>query len=360
MKFFDLSKQYKLIKNEIDHSLRDVFKRGDFILGKEVSLLETNLSNFVGSKYCISTSSGTDALILSLMALEIKPGDEVITPAFSYIACAEAIRIVGATPVFVDVDPFSFNINSYLIEEKINKNTKAIMPVSLYGYPYDYKKINRIAKKHNLKVIEDASQSYGSQIDNKYSSNLSDIGCTSFFPTKPLGCYGDGGAIFTNSSSLKNKLMKLRSHGQPKKYEHELVGLNARLDTIQASILLNKLKIFQKEIELRQVIATTYKYYLKKSNIEVVLPEIPENIKSVFAQYTIKVKNRSKLISKLKNKNIPVAIHYPKPVSEQVAYNKFKLHTYEVSEQLSKEVLSLPFHPYLKEVEIKKIVNSLA
>jgi UDP-2-acetamido-2-deoxy-ribo-hexuluronate aminotransferase len=357
MKFFDLNKQYKIIKKDLSRSLDTILNRGDFILGKEVSVIEKKLASFTGSKYCIATSSGTDALILSLLCLDIKPGDEVITPAFSYISCAEAICLLGANPVFVDVNIDTFNINVAELEKKITNKTKAIMPVSLFGQPYDYKELNKVSKKYKIPVIEDASQSVGSSIDGKKSTNLSDIGCTSFFPTKPLGCYGDGGAIFTNNNRYYEKFLRLRSHGQPKKYTHDLVGLNARLDTIQAAVLIEKLAIFDKEINKRQEVANMYKKYFEKINKDIQLPVINENVLSVYAQFTIKINNRDKFIKKMVANGLPYAIYYPKPISRQKAYKKYVTDQYPISDLLASQVLSLPFHPYLNENEIKEIVN---
>jgi UDP-2-acetamido-2-deoxy-ribo-hexuluronate aminotransferase len=357
MKFFDLNKQYKIIKKNLSQSLNNVLERGDFIIGKEVITVEEQLASFSGSKYCIGTSSGTDALILSLMCLDIKSGDEVITPAFSYIASAEAICLLGAVPVFVDVDIDTFNIDVSQVEKKITKRTKAIMPVSLYGQPYNYNDLNKIAKKYKIPVIEDASQSFGSSIDGVKSTNLSDIGCTSFFPTKPLGCYGDGGAIFTNNEKYYKKFIKLRSHGQPKKYTHDIVGLNARLDTLQAAVLIEKLSIFNDEINKRQFVANLYRKHFEKINHNIQLPVISNKVQSVYAQFTIKTKDREKYIQRMLDNAIPYAIHYPKPIPSQKAYKKYANGKYTVSDLLANQVLSLPFHPYLKEHEIKKIVS---
>jgi UDP-2-acetamido-2-deoxy-ribo-hexuluronate aminotransferase len=359
MKFHDLTKQYQLIKKEMLISINKVLDSGNFIQGQQVIELENKLSDFVGAKYCISTSNGTDALILSLMSLSIGPGDEVITPAFSYIACAESIKMVGAKPIFVDVKKDTFNIDVNLIESKISKKTKAIMPVSLYGQMYDYLQLNSIAKKYQIPVIEDAAQSFGAQSYGKMSCNISDIGCTSFFPTKPLGCYGDGGAIFTNSRKLYKKLLMLREHGQSKKYEHANVGLNARLDTLQAAVLLEKIKIFPNEIALRNKIASWYTDLLKNNDQNIITPTIEEQNKSVFAQFTIKTNQRNKVIEKLIKANIPHAIHYPKAIPNQTAYKNYGQKDYPISTKLAKSVLSLPFHPYLDKKSVEYVTSVL-
>ena len=277
--FFDLAAQQAVIKRQIEENISKVLSHGKYILGPEVAELEERLCDYTGAKYCITCANGTDALQIALMAIGVGPGDEVITPAFSYIATAEATALLGAIPIYVDVDPITFNIDPELIEEKISTRTKAIIPVSLYGQPANFQEINKIAHKHNLIVIEDGAQSFGAEQLGKKSCNLSDIGCTSFFPTKPLGCYGDGGAIFTSDENIAKSLRQIARHGQEKRYFHARLGINSRLDTLQASILLAKLEILNTEIDARDVLANKYSRCLS-SDDRWTCPEILEENKS--------------------------------------------------------------------------------
>ena len=354
MKFFDLGSQQELIKQRINQRMADVLEHGKYILGPEVFELEQQLAEYTGAKYCITCANGTDALQIALMSIGIGPGDEVITPAFSYIATAEATRLLGANPVYVDVDPMTFNINPDLIEEKITTRTKAIIPVSLYGQPANFSSINRIAKAHKLMVIEDGAQSFGATFYGQKSCNLSDIACTSFFPTKPLGCYGDGGAIFTSDADLAETIRKIARHGQSRRYHHEILGVNSRLDTLQAAIILEKLKILDEEIQQRDRIAK----YLCASLIEpnvLTTPKIRPNIQSAWAQFTVVAKNRVNLQTYLSERGIPTAIHYPVPLYLQPAMGHRDLGLVNAN-SLAKSVLSLPVHAYLKPDEIEQII----
>ena len=365
MEFINLKKQYNVHKNKIISSLQNTLKHGQYILGPEVYELEKKLSKFTGSKYCIAVSSGTDALLISLMSLGIKKGDEVITTPFSYIASTEVICLLGATPVFVDVEKDTCNINSKKIEKKITKNTRVILAVSLFGQTADFKSINKIARKYkNITVVEDAAQSFGAEHYEKKSCNLSTIGCTSFFPTKILGCYGDGGAIFTNKKNLFEKCVKIREHGQSKKYVHDLVGVSGRLDNIQASILLTKFNFLQKEILSRIKLANLFnkkidmltKKYGKQKIIRI---KKLKSFKKVYSQYTIIASKRDELRNFLQKNSIPTKIYYPLPINLQKPYKKYSHNDLKISLELSKKVISLPFHPYLEKKEINKIFNLL-
>lgn len=352
--FIDLKAQYEKIKSQIDLSITNVLDSGQYIMGPQIEKLENDLGNFTRSKHVFGVSSGTDALLIALMACDIKAGDEVIIPDFSFFATAEVVSLLGAVPVFCDVERETCNINTNLIENLITSKTKAIMPVSLYGQAADMDEINSIAKKHNLIVIEDACQSFGAIYKNKKSCNISDIGCTSFFPSKPLGCYGDGGAIFTNSDELALKIKTIRNHGQASRYNHTMLGINGRLDTLQAAILIEKLNIFETEMSERQRVANVYTSELReKYNV----PIIKEHNVSAWAQYTIQVENREKLVNYLNNFSIPTACHYPKPISKQPYYNLSC--QCPVSENLSNLVLSLPMSPYLKESDQNFIIEKL-
>ena len=356
--FANLKKQYKRIEKDILTQIKEVLESSQFILGKKVEELENKLKEFCETKYAVAVSSGTDALLLSLLAINIKPGDEVITTPFTFIATAEVISLIGASPVFVDIDENTYNINPNLIEEKITQKTKAIIPVSLYGQPADMDEIKEIAKNYKLPVIEDAAQSFGAEYKGLKSCNLSDIGCTSFFPAKPLGCYGDGGAAFTNNEKIYEKMKSLRVHGQIKRYHHKYIGINGRLDTIQAAILLEKLKIFPDEIEKRNNIAMLYKKNLK-NNKNIILPYIKNDRKSVWAQFSIRCKKRDDLKEYLSKNGIPTAIHYPKPLhlQECFSYLGYKKGDFPVSEKIANEILSLPMNPYLDNEEIKFICD---
>ena len=358
--FANLQHQHNLYKEEIEEAILKVARDCNFIMGSQIDELERNLEKFTGAKYAISCSSGTDALLLAMMALDIKPGDEVITTPFTFIATAETIAFLGATPVFVDIDEKTYNIDPNKIEEKITPKTKAIIPVSLYGQPADMDKIQEIAKKHDLKIIIDGAQSFGSTYNGKTDSNLGDISTTSFFPAKPLGCYGDGGAVFTNDENLANKMKSLRLHGQSKRYHHKYIGMGGRLDTMQAAILNVKLKYYPKDLGKRAEVASKYTKALEnKSNI--VLPYVDKKTTSAWAQYSIRVKNRDEVQEKLKLAGIPTAVHYPMPLhlQECFIYLGYKKGDFPISEIVSEEIMSLPMNPYVTDEEIEYITKSL-
>ena len=341
--FANLQYQYNLYKNEIDKAIHSVLDKSNYIMGEEIKQLETSLENFTGVKYAITCSNGTDALLLSMMALDIKQDDEIITTPFTFIASSETIALMGAIPIFVDIDENTYNIDPSKIEEKITSKTKAIMPVSLYGQVSDMKAIQDIATKHNLKVINDGAQSFGSTYHGKADSNFGDISTTSFFPAKPLGCFGDGGAVFTNDEELAIKMKSLRVHGQSKRYHHKYIGMGGRLDTIQAAVLNVKLKYYKKDLASRQEIAQKYTQGLKgKPNL--ILPFTAKNITSSWAQYSIRVKNRNEVQSKLKEAGIPTAVHYPIPLhlQECFEYLKYKKGDFPMAELISDEIMSLP------------------
>lgn len=358
MQFIDLGQQYQNYKAEIDGAIQAVLDHGQYIKGPEHHALEEALSAYTRAKYCVGCENGTTAIEVALRALGIGPGDEVITVAFSYFATAETIVIVGATPVFIDVDEKTYNLNPALIEAAITDKTKAIITVSLYGQCSDVDAINQIAEKHGLPVIEDAAQSFGASYHGRKSCNLTTIATTSFFPSKPLGCYGDGGACFTNDETLANKMRQIVNHGQSKRYVHETFGLNARLDTLQAAILLAKLKHLDDEIEARQQVAAWYKKYLAD---HVVTPFIEPHNMSVYGQYTVLVENRDQVQARLKEKGIPTAVHYPIPMHKQPAFKGLPAEktVLPISEKLSDQVMSLPFHPFMKEEDVQQVANAL-
>lgn len=352
--FIDLKTQYSKINREILSRIQSVLDHGQYIMGPEIAELENNLASYVGTKHCIGVSSGTDALLISLMALGVGKGDEVIVPDFSFFGTAEVISLLGAVPIFLDVEATTFNIDPSLIKGAITDRTKAIMPVSLYGQCADLDLINQVALNYDIAVIEDAAQSFGATYKGKRSCGLSTIGCTSFFPSKPLGGYGDGGACFTNNDELAQKIREMRIHGQSGRYNHTSIGINARLDSIQAAILLEKLNIFDQELKERVNIAN---YYTNSLNGIVETPFIEEHNTSAYAQYTIKVDNRDEFQKYLKEHEIPTAIHYPDTLSGQPVYRH--LHTIDspVARKLSKQVISLPMHPYLRKDQQDQIID---
>jgi len=356
--FANLQYQHNLYKDEIEKSLLKVVRNCNFIMGDEVQELEKSLKEFTGVKYAITCSNGTDALLLAMMALDIKPGDEIITTPFTFIATAETIAFLGAVPVFVDIDEKTYNINPLKIEKAITVKTKVIMPISLYGQPADMNAIQTIADKYNLKVIIDGAQSFGSTYDGSTDSALGDIATTSFFPAKPLGCYGDGGAVFTNDENLANKMKSLRVHGQSKRYHHKYIGMGGRLDTIQAAVLNVKLKYYEKDLKLRQEVAHKYTKALEnKTNI--ILPTVSINKTSAWAQYSVRIKNRDEVQVKLKEQGIPTAIHYPMPLhlQECFTYLGYKKGDFPISEIVSNEIMSLPMNPYVTDEEIEYITK---
>jgi UDP-2-acetamido-2-deoxy-ribo-hexuluronate aminotransferase len=358
--FANLQLQYQEYKADIDANIRAVLNKSNYIMGEEVYELERDLEKFTGAKHAITCSSGTDALLLAMMAVDIQPDDEIITTPFTFIATAETIALMKARPVFVDIEPDTFNIDANLIETAITNNTKAIMPVSLYGQPADIDVIQNIANKHNLKMIIDGAQSFGSTYKNKTDSNLGDVSTTSFFPAKPLGCYGDGGAVFTNNDEHSEKMKIMRLHGQNKRYHHKYIGMGGRLDTIQAAVLNVKLKYYKKDLALRQDIASKYTKALAKK-INIVLPYVGEEVTSAWAQYSIRVKNRNEVQARLKESGIPTAVHYPMPLhlQECFMYLGYKKGDFPISEIVSEEIMSLPINPYVTDEEIEYISKEL-
>jgi len=364
MQFIDLKTQYAELKTSINRRIQAVLEHGQYIMGPEVQELEIALANYTGAKHCITVSSGTEALLISLMALGIKSGDEVITPSFTFVATAEVVALLGAIPVLVDIEPDTCNINTSLIEAAITSKTRAIMPVSLYGQPADMDAINSIAAKHGLSVIEDAAQSFGATYKNRKSCNLSTLGCTSFFPSKPLGCYGDGGAIFTNDDALAQACREIRVHGQSKRYHHTRIGVGGRMDTLQCAIILAKLERFEWEVSQRIRIGEDYLALLEATQAfasgKIKSIKVHHDRSNVWAQFTVKVAQRDTIIGKLNAAGIPTAIHYPCPIHQQPAYSQYSMRPeLYISEQAAKQVLSLPMHPYLDKDQQERIINSL-
>jgi UDP-2-acetamido-2-deoxy-ribo-hexuluronate aminotransferase len=362
MEFCDLKTQYQKLKADIDAGIQRVLDHGQYILGPEVAELEEKLSAYTGSKYCITCANGTDALQIAQMALGIGPGDEVITPGFTYIATAETVAQLGGKPVYVDIDPRTYNLDPYLLEASITPRTKAIIPVSLYGQCADMDVINAIALKHGIPVIEDAAQSFGASYKNRKSCNLSIISCTSFFPSKPLGAYGDGGAIFTNDDELAKSMRQIARHGQDRRYHHIRIGINSRLDTLQAAILLPKLAIFDEEIALRQQIASRYTTVIssraRQSTSLVVSPHVEPHNSSVYAQYTVRVRDREAVQERFKHAGIPSAIHYPIPLNKQPAVADKNV-LLPIGDTAATQVISLPFSPYISKVDQDRVLETL-
>ena len=356
MEFIDLNSQYRLLKDSIHARMQKVLDHGQYIMGPEVGELEERLATYTGARYCITVASGTEALLISLMAIGIRPGDEVITTPFSFIATAEVIVLLGAVPVYVDIEGDTCNINAALIEEKISHKTRAIIPVSLYGQPADMDEINALAKRHGLVVIEDAAQSFGARYKGRKSCNLSAIGCTSFFPSKPLGCYGDGGAIFTSDDSLARAMREIRVHGQSQRYVHSRVGVGGRMDTLQCAIVLAKLEQFEWEVGQRIEIGDRYNQLFGDRIGRV--RQRPDR-SSVFAQYTVMVENRDAVQVFLRELNIPTAVHYPVPIPLQPAYSPSTPTYFPVAQQRAREVMSLPMGPYLPRGSQSRIVEAV-
>jgi UDP-2-acetamido-2-deoxy-ribo-hexuluronate aminotransferase len=357
MDFIDLKTQYLRLKSEIDAGIQRVLDHGQYILGPEVFELEEKLAAYTGAKYCITVANGTDGLQIAQMALGIGPGDEVITPGFTYIATAETVALLGAKPVYVDIDPRTYNLDAQLLEAAITTRTKAIIPVSLYGQCADYDEINSIAKKYGIPVIEDAAQSFGATYKGRKSCNLTTIACTSFFPSKPLGCYGDGGAIFTNDDELAKVMRQIARHGQDKRYHHIRIGINSRLDTIQASILLVKLRVLDNEISLREKLSRFYNENL--ASIGVATPVINIGNQSAWSQYTIRVNDRPKVQSILNEVGIPSSVHYPLPLNQQIAVANNASYLPE-GDLAAREVLSLPMHAYMNNFNMLDVVNAIS
>lgn len=361
--FNDLRSQYIELKETIQWRINKVLEHGQYIMGPEVYELEEKLAHYTGSKYCISVASGTKALLISLMALGVKSGDEVITTPFTWISSVEVIALLGATPVLVDVEADTANINADLIEKNISSRTKAIMPVSLFGQPADIDKINSIAKKNgNIPVIEDAAQSFGATYKQRFSCNLSSIGCTSFFPSKPLGCYGDGGAIFTNDEKYASIMKEIRLHGKSEKYLHNRIGIDGRMDTLQCAVVLAKLDCFDRELLQRELVANRYNKLIASynHNNKPIPLSVRSECKSVYAQYCILTEKRDYIQNKLAELGIPTAIYYPIPINEQMGYKHIcRSNATPNARHLSKKILSLPMSPYLEEKTQKVIIDDL-
>ena len=367
MEFIDLKTQYQRLKAEIDAGIQRVLDHGQYILGPEVVELEEKLAAYTGSKYCITVANGTDALQIAQMALGIGPGDEVITPGFTYIATAETVALLGAKPVYVDIDPRTYNLDPALLEAAITPHTKAIVPVSLYGQCADFDAINAIAAKQGIPVIEDAAQSFGATYKGRKSCNLSTIACASFFPSKPLGCYGDGGAIFTNDDELAKVMRQIARHGQDRRYHHVRVGVNSRLDTLQAAILLPKLALLDEELRARKRVADQYGNLFEsvigseasQSMSSIITPYLEPHNTSAWAQYTIQTPQREALQKQLKQACIPTAVHYPIPVNKQpaVADSAAQL---PVGDAVAQRVMSLPMGPYLSSADQEMVIDGIA
>ncbi len=363
MDFIDLKTQQLRIREQIEVRMKKVLEHGQYIMGPEVQELENQLATFAGTRHCISVASGTDALLIAMMSLGLGPGDEVITSPFTFIATGEMIALLGAKPVYVDIVPETYNLDPALLEVAITERTKAIIPVSLFGQCADFDIINTIAGRYDLPVIEDAAQSFGATYNGRSSCALSTIGCTSFFPSKPLGAYGDGGACFTDDEVLAQKMRQIRVHGQDCRYNHPLIGVNGRLDTLQAAILQAKLEIFPEEVELRARIGRRYTEQLSSF---VITPKLASKCTSVFAQFTIQVDQRDDFCQRLKEKGVPTAVHYPIPLHLQPAFNYlgYKYGDFPVSESVAARVVSIPMHPYLggkdQDIIISAVKTALA
>jgi len=368
MDFIDLKTQQQRIRESLNRRMQAVLEHGQFILGAEHQELEQKLAEYVGVKHCIGASSGTDTLLIALLAYGIGRGDEVITAPFTFIATGEMIALAGAKPVFVDIDARTYNIDPGLIEAAITPRTKAIMPVSLYGQCADMDGINAIARKHRIPVIEDGAQSFGAKYRGKRSCGLSEVGSTSFFPSKPLGAYGDGGALFTDDDELAKVMREIRVHGQDRRYHHPRLGINGRLDTLQAAVLLAKLEVFDEEVAARMRIGARYSEMIAEAFNDqrdparrVTTPLLAPGCTSVYAQYTIEVANREKVEQSLKAQGIPTAVHYPVPLHQQPVFADLGLGAgaFPVSELAGRRVLSLPMHPYLTEAQQASVVQAL-
>lgn len=356
MQFIDLKTQYKRLEDKINQRIKTVLEHGQYIMGPEIQELEQRLAAYVGVKHCITVASGTDALLIAMMALGIGANDEVITTPFTFIATAEMIALLGAKPVFVDIDPRTYNLDAKKLEAAITAKTKAIMPVCLYGQCADFDEINQIAAQYNLPVIEDAAQSFGATYKGRKSCGLSTIGCASFFPSKPLGCYGDGGACFTNDEALATDMRQVRVHGQDRRYHHRLIGVNGRMDTLQAAILLAKFAVFEEEVIDRMNVGELYTELLRQY---VQTPHVESYNTSVYAQYTIAVDNRTELQEYLQTNNVPTAVHYPIPLHLQpaFAYLEKPLGSFLNAEKAAQRVISLPMHGYMSTADINAVAQ---
>jgi UDP-2-acetamido-2-deoxy-ribo-hexuluronate aminotransferase len=367
MEFVDLKTQYRLLKEPINERIQAVLEHGRFVLGPEVAELEARLADFVGVNHCIAVSSGTDALLIALMAYGVGEGDEVITSPFSFFATAEVIALIGATPVFVDIDRQTYNLDPAQLGSQISDRTKAVMPVSLYGQCADLDPINEIAAEHGVVVIEDAAQSFGATYKGRRSCGLSTCGATSFFPSKPLGCYGEGGALFVDGDAEALAMREIRAHGEESRYRHRRLGLNARMDSLQAAVILAKLEIFEQEVASRQRIGAIYTELIS-DEFETVDPErcaipqlVSEGYRSVFAQYTVSVPDRDEVAAHMKKQGIPTAVHYPLPIYRQPVFEYLDENPdhYPNAEDAARKVLSLPMHPYLTRQQQTDVVSAL-
>jgi UDP-2-acetamido-2-deoxy-ribo-hexuluronate aminotransferase len=358
MQFIDLQEQYRRYGADIQARMRRVFEHGQFIMGPEVAELEQALADYVGVRHCITVASGTDSLEIALRALGVGPGDEVVTVPFTWISTAEVIQLVGARPVFADIEPATYNVDLTRLEAAITPRTRAILPVSLFGQMPDYSAINAIAARHQLPVIEDGAQSFGARQHGRASCGVTLIGSTSFFPAKPLGCYGDGGALFTDDEELAGRMRAIRSHGGVKRHEHWLLGMNGRFDTLQAAALLAKLPHFAQEIADRSRIGAEYSACLRTA---CGVPGVMPGNTHVYAQYTIRVPDRDRLAALLKAQGIPTAVYYPKCLHEQKVFESLGYHfgDFPVAEKASREVLSLPMHPFLTETDLARVVEAV-
>jgi UDP-2-acetamido-2-deoxy-ribo-hexuluronate aminotransferase len=359
MEFVDLKSQYAALRATIDARIQGVLDHGQYIMGPEVKDLEERLAAYTGAKHCITVASGTEALLIALMGLDLKPGDEVITPPFTFVATAEVIVLLGGKPVFVDVEPDTCNLDPQKVEAAITPRTRAIMPVSLYGQVASMDEINAVAVRHKLPVIEDAAQSFGAAYKGRRSCNLSTIGCTSFFPSKPLGCYGDGGAIFTNDDALALAMREIRVHGQEKRYYHTRIGVGGRMDTLQCAIVLGKLERFEWEVERRREIGARYTRLLAEVP-GITPPTVRSDRTSVYAQYTVQVDDRAGFMKALNEQGVPTAVHYPVPLNQQPAYAHFgPANATPISARLAARVVSLPMHADLDPGTQDRIVESV-
>ena len=358
MEFVDLKAQYRALHERIQTRIQTVLDHGHYIMGPEVAELEQRLTAYTGAAHCITVASGTDALLIAMMAIGIQPGDEIITTPFSFAATAEVVVLLGATPVFVDVEPDTCNINAALIEAMITPKTRAIMPVSLFGQPADMDAINALAAKHGLPVIEDAAQSFGATYHGRQSCNLSTIGCTSFFPSKPLGCYGDGGAIFTSDAAIAQACREIRVHGQSRRYWHTRIGVGGRMDTLQCAIVLAKLERFDWEVQQRRQIGQQYHHWMEEFGVEHVQQRPGRT--SVFAQYTVMLDQREQWQKKLTQAGIPTTVHYPVPLNCQPAYQHLcRGNATPVSNRLATRVMSVPMSADLCKADQECVAWSL-
>jgi UDP-2-acetamido-2-deoxy-ribo-hexuluronate aminotransferase len=362
MDFIDLKSQYRAMRAEINNRIQAVLDHGQYILGPEVTELEQRLARYVNSAHCISVASGTDALLIALMALGIGKGDEVITSPFTFVATAEVIALVGAKPVFVDIEPDTANMDAALLEQAITPQTRAIMPVSLYGQPCDMDEISAVAARHgNIVVIEDAAQSFGALYHGRRSGALSGVGCTSFFPSKPLGCYGDGGAIFTDDAEIAKACTEIRVHGQSARYYHTRIGIGGRMDTLQCAILLAKMARFDWEVSRRIELGRIYAERIAASGARAGLLAVRPGRTSVYAQYTVMVDDRDGVQERMRAAGVPTAVHYPRPLHQQPAYQGLcDAKPMPVSELLARQVISLPMSADLTESHIDAVVKALA